>query len=59
MARIYSLMRTCAQHSVAPLPYLTDVIAKLAAGWPTERLPELLPDRWARVHAGDSSAATA
>ena len=51
-------MRTCAQHGVPPLPYLTDAIEKLAAGWPTERLPELLPDRWARVHAVSSSAAT-
>ncbi|MBK7975291.1 MAG: transposase [Deltaproteobacteria bacterium] len=25
-ARLYSLMRTCVQHGVAPLPYLTDVI---------------------------------
>src|SRR5207253_1337002 len=29
-ARLYSLVRTCALHSVAPLPYLTDVLPKLA-----------------------------
>jgi hypothetical protein len=37
---LYSLMRTCAQRGVAPLPYLTDVLQKLAAGVPAE---ELLP----------------
>jgi len=51
LARLYSLMRTCAQHGVEPLPYLTDVIEKLAAGWPRERLAELLPERWAKLHA--------
>jgi transposase len=42
-AVLYSLMRTCAQHRVAPLPYLADVLIKLQAGVPA---PELLPDRW-------------
>jgi len=51
LARLYSLMRTCAQHEVEPLVYLTDVIGKLAAGWPRERLAELLPGRWAQLHA--------
>lgn len=45
-ATLYSLMRTCAQHGVPPLPYLSDVLRKLAAGWPDDRLDELLPDRW-------------
>jgi transposase len=46
MANLYSLMRTCAQHDVPPLPYLTDVLGKLAAGWTMDRLDELLPHRW-------------
>jgi transposase len=46
-ANIYSLTRTCAMHGVAPVPYFRDVLQKLADGWPTERLEELLPDRWA------------
>lgn len=46
MAILYSLTRTCALHGVAPLPYLTDVLARLAAGWPQSRIDELLPDRW-------------
>ena len=36
--------RTAAQYGVAPLPYLTDVLTKLAAGWDADRLDELLPD---------------
>jgi transposase len=46
MAVLYSITRTCALHGVAPLPYLTDVLAKLAEGWPQSRIDELLPDRW-------------
>ena len=49
-ATLYTLMRTCAQHGVAPLPYLTDVLRKLAAGWEQSRLEELLPDRWQLLH---------
>jgi transposase len=45
-ANLYSLTRTCAQYGIPPLPYLTDVLGKLAAGWPTSRLDELLPHRW-------------
>lgn len=45
-AILYSLMRTCAQYEVPPLPYLTDVLRKLADGWPQKRILELLPDRW-------------
>jgi transposase len=53
-AAIYSLMRTCAQHGVAPLPYLTDVLRKLADVWPKSRLEELLPDRWQQLHGAAS-----
>jgi transposase len=45
-ATLYSLLRTCAQHDVPPLPYLTDVLRRLASGWPEDRLDELLPDHW-------------
>jgi transposase len=45
-ANLYSLMRTCAQYAVPPLPYLTDVLQKLGAGWDADRLEELLPHRW-------------
>jgi transposase len=39
-AVLYSLVRTCAQRGVAPLPYLTAVLQKLADGVPAV---ELLP----------------
>ncbi|MBK7974379.1 MAG: transposase domain-containing protein [Deltaproteobacteria bacterium] len=39
------------------LPYLTDVIEKLAVGWPAHRMAELLPDRWASAHPQASSVA--
>jgi transposase len=45
-ADLYSLMRTCAQYGVPPLPYFTEVLAKLARGWDADRLDELLPHRW-------------
>lgn len=50
-AVIYSLLRTCALHGVEPVAYLTDVLQKLAVGWPSERMAELLPDRWQAAHA--------
>ena len=46
IAVLYGILRTCAQHDVPPLPYLTDVLRKLANGWDRSRLEELLPDRW-------------
>ena len=45
-ATLYSLLRTAAQHGVPPLPYLTDVLQRLADGWDHDRLDELLPDQW-------------
>ena len=50
-ATLYSLMRTCSQQGVPNLRYLDDVLTKLAQGWPDDRLDELLPDRWWRLHA--------
>jgi transposase len=54
-AALYSLMRSCAQHGVPPLPYLTDVLRKLADGWKQSRLDELLPHRWDEMHGHSSS----
>lgn len=45
-AGLYSLMRTCAQYGVPPLPYLIDILTTLATGWSMSRLEELLPHRW-------------
>jgi transposase len=58
-ARFYSLMRTCAQHGVPPLPYLTDVLRRLGAGWPDDRLDDLLPHAWKAEHAAIAAPASA
>jgi len=42
-----SLLRTCAQHGVPPLPYLTDVLRELRDDVP---VTDLLPDRWHAVY---------
>lgn len=47
----YTITRTCAMHGVPPLAYLTDVLQKLADGWKQTQIDELLPDRWAALHA--------
>lgn len=45
-AVLYSLVRTCAEHGVPPLPYLTDVLRSLGAGWPARQVDQLLPHAW-------------
>lgn len=45
-AVLYSITRTCALRRVEPLAYLTDVLPKLAGGWPQRRIEELLPGNW-------------
>jgi len=57
-ATLYSLMRTCALHGVDALAYLSDILRKLAGGWPANRLDELLPGNWTPA-AKESTAATA
>ncbi len=57
-AVLYSLLCTCAAQQVDGYSYLMDVIAKLAGGWPTERLDELLPSAWVAARAEVSSEVT-
>jgi hypothetical protein len=45
-AILYSLVRTCAVQGVDTFAYLTDLFEKLAAGWPTDHVDELLPESW-------------
>lgn len=45
-AVLHSLMRTCRLNDVDPVAYLTDVLGKIADGWPQARIGELLPHRW-------------
>ena len=42
---------------VNPWAYLRDVIEKLQAGWPKDRLDELLPDAWATRKNAEMSEA--
>ena len=50
-AVLYSLMRTCAQHGVPPLPYFTDVLRRLREHVP---VTDLLPDRWHALYGAAS-----
>jgi len=45
-ACVYTLVATCVLAGVEPWAYLTDVLEKLASGWPQRRLAELLPPMW-------------
>jgi hypothetical protein len=38
-------------HDVDTFAYLTDLLRKLAAGWPDRQLDDLLPEAWAAAHA--------
>lgn len=49
-AVLYSLVGSCRRSGLDPWAYLRDVLTRLP-DWPTERLDELLPDRWARQRA--------
>ncbi|HEX5752315.1 MAG TPA: transposase domain-containing protein [Archangium sp.] len=46
---MYTLVATCVLAGVDPWAYLTDVLEKLAGGWPQCRLEELLPPMWKAV----------
>jgi transposase len=58
-AGLYSLLRTCAQYGVPPLPYLTDVLTKLPTARTLVDLDALLPDRWAVTRPTPTSSETA
>jgi transposase len=45
-AEIYTIIETCKLNGVDVLSYLTDVMEKVASGWPNKRLDELLPWNW-------------
>jgi transposase len=45
-AVLYSLLRTAALAGVNPLAYLTQVIERIADGWPMSRIDELLPQNY-------------
>lgn len=45
-AAIYTVIETAKANGVDPQAYITDVMAKLAAGWPAARWDELMPWNW-------------
>jgi transposase len=49
-ATMYTILGTCALNGVEPLAYLTDVLKKLASGWPASKIDELLPPNWIASH---------
>lgn len=51
LAAAYSLVQSCRVLGIPTRQYLIDVIQKLEAGWPARRLAELMPHRWAELHA--------
>ena len=54
-AAIYSIIETCKLNNVEPSAYITDVMHKIAAGWPNSRVDELMP--WAWKPAAEKMAA--
>jgi hypothetical protein len=52
----YTVFGSCRMHGVNPLAWATDLISKPQAGWPRERLDELLPDAWARASVAATAA---
>ena len=55
-AVLHSLIRTCRLNDVDPVDYLSDVLGKIASGWPQSRIAELLPHRWMQQTEEDPQA---
>ena len=45
-AAIYSIIETCKLNSVEPFAYIANVMQRIAAGWPNNRVDELMPWAW-------------
>lgn len=54
---IYSVIETCKLNRVEPQTYITDVIEKIASGWPASRWDELMPWNWAGNNLRNRKAA--
>ena len=48
-AAVASLVETCKLNSVEPHAYFTDLLTRLAKGWPNARIDELMPWNWTKV----------
>jgi hypothetical protein len=47
-AAIYSIIESCKLNGVEPFPYITDVMQKIAEGWPNSCIDELMPWMWSQ-----------
>ena len=47
LAAAYTLVQPCRALGICTRDYLIDVLGKLDANWPSRRVGELIPDRWA------------
>lgn len=52
LATAYTLVAACRIEGINTWEYLTDVLEKLAANWPRDRLDELLPSAWKQTREG-------
>jgi hypothetical protein len=48
-AAIYSIIESCKLNGVEPFAYITDVMQKIAEGWPNSRIDELMPWTWSQI----------
>lgn len=48
-AAVYSVIETCKLNGVEPFAYITDVMQKIAEGWPNSRIGELMPWTWSQT----------
>ena len=53
LAIAFTLVDNCLALGIQPHRYLVDVIGKIEAGWPMQRLSQLIPHRWAAQHAAE------
>jgi transposase len=51
LAAAYTVVQSCRALGIPTREYLIDVIRKLEAGWPARHLSDLMPHRWAELHA--------
>lgn len=56
-ATLLTVMLNCLLVGANPYNYVADVISKVAAGWPLQRLDELLPRQWQAARVAAKAAA--
>jgi hypothetical protein len=56
-AALYTVIETAKLNGLEPQAYITDVIEKIAQGWPASRWDELMPWNWTATVAPVSMAA--